>query len=140
MRWVTGSHDDERDRGAAAVEFALVMPLLFLLIFGIIDFARAWNMQIALTHAAREGVRVAALGGSAGDAVARTEAAAFPVTGMTVGVTSCPVTAASSDDAEVLASRTYDYITPISPVLNIIGQPALAVPTITGRGRMRCNG
>jgi hypothetical protein len=43
-------------------------------------------------------------------------------------------------DAEVLATRTYNYITPISGILNVMGQPALAAPTITGRGRMRCNG
>ena len=45
-----------------------------------------------------------------------------------------------TSDAQVTATRTYDYITPISGVLNLIGQPALAAPTITGRGRMRCNG
>ena len=54
-------------RGAAAVEFALVLPLLLLLLGGIIDFGFAFNTQISLTHAAREGVRVEALG--TGDAV-----------------------------------------------------------------------
>ena len=55
------------ERGAAAVEFALVLPLLLLLLGGIIDFGFALNTQISLTHAAREGVRVEALG--TGDAV-----------------------------------------------------------------------
>src|SRR5215472_18044642 len=50
------------DRGAAAVEFALLLPLLLLLVFGIIDFGRAINAQITLTQAAREGARLAALG------------------------------------------------------------------------------
>ena len=45
------------NRGAAAVEFALVLPLLLLLLGGIIDFGFAFNTQISLTHAAREGVR-----------------------------------------------------------------------------------
>lgn len=134
----TARRPGPRDSGAAAVEFALVMPLLLLLLLGIIDFGRAWNMQIALTQAAREGVRVAALGGT--DAIARTEAAAFPVTPVAVTVNSCPVPAAASDDAVVVASRVYDYLTPISGILNVLGQPALAAPTITGRGRMRCNG
>ena len=48
--------------GAAAVEMALVLPLLLLLVFGIVDFGRALNLQITLTQAAREGVRPAALG------------------------------------------------------------------------------
>lgn len=128
------------DRGAAAVEFALVMPLLLLVVFGIVDFGRAYNMQIALTSAAREGVRVAALGGSVADASSRTTGAAFPVTGIVVGVTACPASPTPASDAMVTASRTYTYITPVQPVLSLMGQPALATPTITGRGRMRCNG
>jgi hypothetical protein len=47
------------ERGAAAVEFALVMPLLILLLFGIIEFARVWNARQTLTDAAREGARIA---------------------------------------------------------------------------------
>ena len=47
-----------RDRGAAAVEFALLLPLLLLIVFGIIDFGRALNAQITLTQAAREGARL----------------------------------------------------------------------------------
>ncbi len=54
-----------RDRGSAAVEFALVLPLLLLIVFGIIDLGRALNAQITLTEAAREGVRLAAYGDSA---------------------------------------------------------------------------
>src|SRR5215469_14940436 len=51
------------ERGAAAVEFALLLPLLVMLIFGMIDFGRAINAQITITQAAREGARVLALPG-----------------------------------------------------------------------------
>jgi Flp pilus assembly protein TadG len=47
------------ERGAAAVELALVMPILILLLFGIIEFARVWNVRQTMTDAAREGARVA---------------------------------------------------------------------------------
>lgn len=131
----------DRERGAAAVEFALVLPLLLLLVFGIIDAGRMLNMQIALTQAAREGVRVAALGGSAGDAIARAEAAMFPVTGATASLTTaCPAVPTPTNDAVLNVARTYNYITPIQGILTVMGQPSLATPTITGRGRMRCNG
>ena len=129
-----------QDSGAAAVEFALVLPLLLLLVFGLIDFGRAYSMQISLTQAAREGVRVAALGGTAGEATLRTTNAAAPVTAVTVGVTTCPATVLPTSDAQVIASRTYNYITPIQPLFTFMGQPGLAAPVITGRGRMRCNG
>jgi len=45
------------DRGAAAVEFALVAPILILLVVGIAEFGRAYNVQNSLSAAAREGVR-----------------------------------------------------------------------------------
>jgi len=45
---------------------ALVMPLLISMIIGIIDFSRIYNAQIQLSQAAREGARVAALGGPGG--------------------------------------------------------------------------
>lgn len=128
------------DSGAAAVEFALVLPLLLLLVFGIIDFGRAWHMQIALTQGAREGVRVLALNGTAAEATARTENAALPVDGITVAPIGCPATPTPADDALITATRTYNYITPISGILNLMGQPALAAPVISGQGRMRCNG
>jgi len=47
------------ERGAALVEFALVMPLLFLLIFGIIEFAIAFNDYQSIRQGAREGARQA---------------------------------------------------------------------------------
>jgi hypothetical protein len=50
------------EQGAAAVEMALVLPILLLVVFGIIDFGFAFNAQISLTQAAREGVRVGAIG------------------------------------------------------------------------------
>jgi Flp pilus assembly protein TadG len=51
-------------RGAAAVEFALVAPLFFLLIFGMIEFGRMIMVQQVLTNASREGARKAVLDGS----------------------------------------------------------------------------
>ena len=45
--------------GQALAEFALILPVLFLLIAGIIEFGRAWNIKQAVTDAAREGARYA---------------------------------------------------------------------------------
>lgn len=47
--------------GAAMVEFAIIAPLLFALIFGIIDFGRVFFLYNNLTNAAREGARLGAV-------------------------------------------------------------------------------
>jgi Flp pilus assembly protein TadG len=48
------------ESGASMVEFALIAPILFLFLFGIIDFGRALFQYNNLTNAAREGARFAA--------------------------------------------------------------------------------
>jgi Flp pilus assembly protein TadG len=53
------------DRGAAAVEFALVLPILVVLVFGVVDFGRALFAYNYLTSAVREGGRFAAVQNSA---------------------------------------------------------------------------
>lgn len=45
------------ESGAAMVEFALVVPVLLMILVGIIEFGRAWNRQQVITDAAREGAR-----------------------------------------------------------------------------------
>jgi Flp pilus assembly protein TadG len=49
------------EKGQNLVEFALVVPMLLLLVFGIAEFGRAWMTQNILTGAAREAVRVLAV-------------------------------------------------------------------------------
>ena len=51
-------------RGAAAVEFAIVLPILVLLVFGMIEFGRMLMVQQMIVNSAREGARHAILNGS----------------------------------------------------------------------------
>lgn len=46
-------------RGQAMVEFAIVLPLLLILLIGVFEFGRAWNVYHAVTDAARLGARSA---------------------------------------------------------------------------------
>ena len=48
-----------RERGAELVEFALIFPLFMLLMVGVIEFGRAYNVYENVIHATREGVRAA---------------------------------------------------------------------------------
>lgn len=58
-----------KQRGTAAVEFALIVPLLLLLIAGLIDFGHLFWHRHVLTNAAREGARAAVKREDAGPAV-----------------------------------------------------------------------
>ncbi len=51
-------------QGAAAVEFAIVAPVFFLLVFGMIECGRMIMVQQIITNAAREGARMAVLDGA----------------------------------------------------------------------------
>ena len=64
-RWVErrGRRFARGERGAALVEFAIVLPLLLTIIFGVVDFARAFYTQNNLTSAVREGARWASVQG-----------------------------------------------------------------------------
>ncbi len=48
------------ERGASLVEFALVLPLILMLVLGLVSAGIAYNEKITLTHAAREAARFAA--------------------------------------------------------------------------------
>jgi Flp pilus assembly protein TadG len=58
-------HDARRVAGArkgqALVELALVLPVILLMVVGMLEFSRAWNLHQALTDATREGARRAAV-------------------------------------------------------------------------------
>jgi len=57
----SNKHEGHLDRGAVAVEMALVLPVLIAMLMGIIDFSRVFNAELQLSQAAREGVRLASL-------------------------------------------------------------------------------
>jgi Flp pilus assembly protein TadG len=50
-----------KQKGASAVEFALILTPLFVLVFAIFQFGILFNHWIAITQAAREGARLAAV-------------------------------------------------------------------------------
>jgi Flp pilus assembly protein TadG len=117
------------DRGAAAVEFALVVPLLVALVFGLIDFGRAYNEQITLTQLAREGARLVAL--NQADYATRLVTAApsslqLTATDITV-VSSCTTASTPTGDATVKVTKVFTFIEGFQM-------------TLTGKATMPCLG
>jgi Flp pilus assembly protein TadG len=120
------------------VEFALVTPLLVLLVFGIAVFGRAFFVQGTLSGAARDGVREMAIHNNIAAAKTATKAAA-PGLGLTdsqisVGP-SCPTSGTAT--VQTAVTITYQYSIPI--LHNLVS----TIPTtinLTGKGVMQCNG
>ena len=78
-------------RGASAVEFALIAPLLFMLIFGIIGFGIGFMQLQTIRGAVREGARISAVGATVTQVQQKvTDASTGMVPAAQVSVTSCP--------------------------------------------------
>jgi Flp pilus assembly protein TadG len=103
--------DIRNDRGQTMVEFALVVPVLLLVVFGIIQFGMLYNDYITLTDATRIGARKGAVSRTAANpaalAEAATRAAAPGLKPANFGVT---VTATAwAPGADITVEATYPY-------------------------------
>ncbi len=126
-----------REEGAAALEFALVLPILLLLVLGIIDFGRAYSAKIKLAGAAREGVRVWATSEdfTRAEAAARNAAPTLESDRVTVP----PATACTYGAPTTLSvNYRFSYITPLPAFLSG-SSTATSDITLTGTGVMRCS-
>jgi Flp pilus assembly protein TadG len=91
-------------RGASAVEFALIAPLLFMLIFAIIGFGIAFMQLQTIRGAVREGARISAVGANVSEVQQKVaDASAGIVPSGQVAVTPCPLR-----DTTVDTTATFD--------------------------------
>lgn len=130
-----------KERGAVAVEMAIVLPLLLLILVGIIEFGRAYNIQVSLTQAAREGARYAAVHYQEGGLdVAGTALSAAPsLDGLGVSVSDNAASCAPGSNVEVTTSVS---LPSLSGFLDsgLFGAPGIFPLNMTGVGVMRCGG
>ena len=105
----------QENRGQAIVEFALILPVLILLLAGILDFGLILNQYITVSHAAREGARSAALGGTDATAIADIKAAASGLDTTQLVISISPATRIRGNSVTVSVSS------PIQPVTPLIG-------------------
>jgi Flp pilus assembly protein TadG len=124
------------ERGAVAVEFAIVAPLLVMLLLGIMEFSRVYNAQASLSAAAREGVRVMAISGLQAPARTAAKNAAMSLkpglkdTDINFGA-ACPSTVPTGTSPQMTITITYS----LSTMTGIAGPF-----TLTGKGAMLCGG
>jgi Flp pilus assembly protein TadG len=100
-------------RGAAVVEFAIVAPVFFLLVIGLVEFGRALMVQQVLTNASRVGARTAiGLNATTTQVVnAATEyASGASVSGVSVNVNPSPAAAETGQPITVTVSIDYQNV------------------------------
>ena len=73
-----------RERGANLVEFALIAPLLIMLVMGIVDFAWILTQQQDVRHGAREAARLAAVSTDTGPNMATLTCSSMNVSSGTI--------------------------------------------------------
>lgn len=117
------------ERGAVAVEFALVLPLLLMILFAIIEFGHAYNVQISVTHAAREAARTMAITQDWSDAKDAALAASPSLSPSGLQFPSAPACVTGTPVEVVL---TY-------PLPGLTGLLPSGI-NVTGKASMRCGG
>ena len=119
-------------RGQSLVEFALILPVLMIMVFGIIDFGMGLRSYISLTNATREGARFAAIGNVAGAYPANCDGTSnttvigrvcYTIEGLDLAdLTSVSVTYPNGqmpgNSVVVSADYTYNYITPLGDIVD----------------------
>jgi len=124
------------ERGATAVEFAMIVPILLVLVLGIAEFGHAFQVQGTLSAAAREGARVMALQNDQAAARAAVRSAAPTldpaITNAQIVVTpaACPTTTTGAATVRVTVEYPMPFLT------DFFG----ADIELSGTGVMRCNG
>lgn len=132
------------EQGAAAVELALVLPLLMFIVCATIDLGRMIAAQITITQAAREGVRVWALGNgtttapSGSDVTTAVQNAATGLAGTapSASESSCITNAQTT----VTVTYTFQFLTPVGALASLLpGTPVSGsdIP-LTAVARMEC--
>jgi len=100
-------------RGQSLVEFALVVPLLILMLMGIMECGRIFNEALVVTAAAREGARAAAVGASDATVIAAASQAAASVNTGKLLVTVTPSIRVGGQEVTVTVTNPVVIVTPI---------------------------
>jgi Flp pilus assembly protein TadG len=122
--------------GAATVEFAVVVPVFFILVFGMIEFGRMVMVQQVLTNASREGARQAVLDGATTAEVTSSVTSYLTsgsISGATIAVSpNPPSNAAFGDPVTVTVSVPFSQVSWL-PSPMFLGGKTLTATTVMRR-------
>lgn len=120
------------ERGSVAVEFALILPILVAVLLGIVEFGSAYNTQITVTAAAREGAREMSIQGTPASAQLAVRAASPSLNPKLTDKQIVVTPAVCAPGTNVTVTVTYR--------LNSLTGFFFKGMDLTGKGVMRCGG
>jgi len=123
-----------KSKGQSAVEMALILPIVILILTGIIDFGLVFNNFLVISNASREGARSAAVGATDGEIDLMVRSLTTTLDQTKIKITIYPTELLRKDGQEAAVTVEYDnnLITPIigsivpNP-LHLIGKTVMRV-------------
>lgn len=105
----------KNEKGQSLVEFALVIPLLLIILMAIFEFALMFNSYLVISNASREGARLASLGGSdfAVEERVKSVSGSLDLLNIIVTVTPDETSRSRGDMVQVLVEYDYTLVSPI---------------------------
>ena len=107
------------EKGQSLVEFALVVPILLLLVLGIMEFGRAYSANLTLQNATREGARLAVTGATDAQITQRVKDSAPTLDVSRLNVSVTPASRRQGDNVMVTVTYDFNYLTPL--IQNLVG-------------------
>ena len=121
------------EHGQALVEMALVLPLFFLLLFGVIEMGRVGYAYITVSNAAREGGRIATIGGTDLAINSSINNAAVSLDPASLTITITPLQSQRQSGQAVTIQVTYPVQLIIPLISNVIPNPVIVSASIIMR-------
>lgn len=123
-----------KQKGQALVEFAIILPVLLLLVMGIIQFGLMFNSYISVCSASREGARVGVVGSTDAqiESAIRTDFPSINTSDLTIAVTTPDSNRTPGEALTVTVTYKYHITIPIiknllSDAINIRSQTSMRI-------------
>ena len=134
----------QTEAGQSLVEFTMILPIFLVLMFGLVDFGRAFYTWMLVTNAAREGARVAAVQGNSSSIDTRiydSFCSSFPsdcsLEPGKLTISKANVQGVRGSAVSIDLAYDFEFVTPLGGILQMLGGNNLASPTISAHSSMR---
>ncbi len=121
------------DSGQSVVELALVLPVLFLLLFGMAEFARMAGAYLTVQHAAREGLRLGITGGTDAEVVNRVQAMAPGLDPARISTTIVPAASPRTPGSDLQVTVAYQFRMMTQLIGEVTGSTLTLQATVVSR-------